>query len=177
MELASGGEAQEKTLTESMAAATISDSDSVVSTYASLPRAVLPRPTPQHLVLFQRGGPQALEMYHAPPPTPTWNARASAEQFIYEGEARPASAPPQTMESEVEEEYEENVVQVDAVAEETEEEEPISIPAWQNPNTKRRARQVFALLNQDVLDAMPTDNLIWIMQAGFQSLMSRRVHH
>ena len=54
MELASGGEAEDKTLTESMAAASISQS---VSTYASLPRAVLPRPTPQHLVLFQRGGP------------------------------------------------------------------------------------------------------------------------
>ena len=69
-------------------------------------------------------------------------------------------------------------MQVDAVAEETEEEEEtISIPAWQNPNTKRRARQVAALLNQDVIDAIPTENLIWIMQAGFQSLMSRRVHH
>ena len=111
---------QDKTLTESMAAATISDSASAVSTYASEPRAVLPRPTPQHIVLFQRGGPQALEMYHAPPPTPTWNARASAEQFIYEGEARPPSAPPQTMEAELDEEYEENIVQVDAVAEETE---------------------------------------------------------
>ena len=176
MELASGGETQHKTLTQSMAAASISEP---LSTYASLPRPPMPRPMPQQLVLFQRGGPQALEMYHVPPPTPTWNARASAEQFIYEGEARPASAPPQTMEGEVEEEYEENVVQVDAVAEETEEEEEetISIPAWQNPNTKRRARQVVALLNQDVLDAMPTDNLIWIMQAGFQSLMSRRVHH
>ena len=71
------------------------------------------------------------------------------------------------------------MIQVDAVAEETEEEdeETISIPPWQNPNTKRRARQVVALLNQDVLDAMQTDNLIWIMQGGFQSLMSRRVHH
>ena len=178
-EIASGGESDDKTLTESMAIASISDSASVVSTYASLPRPFLPRPTPQHLVLFQRGGPQALEMYHAPPPTPTWNAKASAEQFIYEGEARPASAPQPTT-SEDAAEDEEELIQVDAVAEETEEEEEeetISIPAWQNPNIKRRARQVVALINQDVLDAMPTENLIWIMQAGFQSLLSRRVHH
>ena len=177
-EMASGGESDDKTLTESMAIASISDSASVVSTYASLPRPFLPQPTPQHLVLFQRGGPQALEMYHALPPTPTWNSKASAEQFIYEGDARPASAPqPSTSEDAAEEEDE--LIQVDAVAEETEEEdkETISIPAWQNPNTKRPARQVVALLNLDVLDAMPTDNLIWIMQAGFQSLMSRRVHH
>ncbi len=39
------------------------------------------------------------------------------------------------------------------------------------------ARQVVALLDQDVLDAMPTDNLIWMMQAGFQSLAARRAHH
>ena len=119
-------------------------------------------------------------MYNVPPPTPTWNARASTEQFIYEGEARPASAPqPSTSEDAAEDE--EELIQVDAIAEETEEEEEeddtISIQAWQNPNTKRRARQVVALINQDVLDAMPTDNLIWIMQPGFQSLMSRRVHH
>ena len=118
-------------------------------------------------------------MYHAPQPPPTWNAKASAKQFIYEGEARPASVPqPSTSEGAAAED-EEELIQVDAIAEETEEEEEetISIPAWQNPNTKRRASQVVALLNQDVLDAMPTDNLIWIMQAGFQSLMSRRVHH
>ncbi len=54
-ELATGGESEDKTLTESMAAASISDSAAAVSTCASLPRAVLPRPTPQHLVLFQRG--------------------------------------------------------------------------------------------------------------------------
>ena len=54
-EIASGGESDDKTLTESMAVASISDSASVVSTYASLPRPFLPRPTPQHLVLFQRG--------------------------------------------------------------------------------------------------------------------------
>ena len=62
-EMASGGESDDKTLTESMAAASISES---ISTYASLPRPLLPRPTPPHLVLFQRGGPQALEMYMAP---------------------------------------------------------------------------------------------------------------
>ena len=94
-----------------------------------------------------------------PPPTPAFNANELAEHFIYEGEARPASAPPETMTGE------------------EEEEETICIQPWQNRNTKRRARQVVALLNQDVLDAMPTDNLIWIMQAGFQSLMSRRGHH
>ena len=66
---------------------------------------------------------------------------------------------------------------MDALADHEEQEETIGIPAWQNLNIKRRARQVVALLNQDVLDAMPTDNLIWIMQAGFQSLMSRRVRH
>ncbi len=54
MGLVTGGEAEDRTLTESMAAASILQA---VSTYASLPRAVLPRPTPQHLVLFQRGGP------------------------------------------------------------------------------------------------------------------------
>ena len=61
---------------------------------------------------------------------------------------------------------------MDALAEHEEEEESSSIPTWQNPNIKRRARQVVALLNQDVLDAMPTDDLIWIKQAVFQSLMS-----
>ncbi len=66
---------------------------------------------------------------------------------------------------------------MDGLADHEEQEETINLPAWQNPNTKRRARQVVALLNQDVLDPMPTDNLIWIMQAGFQSLMSHRVRH
>ena len=66
---------------------------------------------------------------------------------------------------------------MDALAEHEEEEESSSIPAWQNPNTKRSARHVVALRNQDVLDAMPTDDLIWIKQAVFQSLMSRRDHH
>ena len=89
MELATGGEVEDKTLTESMSAVSISQS---LSTYASKPRAVLPPPTPQHLVLFQRGGPHVLEMYHAQPPTPVWNSKASAEQFIYDSEARPASA-------------------------------------------------------------------------------------
>ena len=118
-------------------------------------------------------------MYHAPPPTPTWNSKASAEQFIYEGDGRPASAPQPSTSEDAANGEEDELIQVDAVAEETEEEEEetISIPAWQNPNTKRRARQVVALLHQDVIDAMPTDNLIWIMQAVFQSLMSRRVHH
>ena len=69
-EMASGGESDDKTLTESMAAASISGSAEAVSTYASLPRPLLPRPTPAHLVLFQGGGPQALEMYHAPQNTP-----------------------------------------------------------------------------------------------------------
>ena len=103
-------------------------------------------------------------MYHVPPPTPAWNSKASAEQFIYEGEARPASAPqPSTSEDDAPAAAEEeDSIQVDAIAEETEEEEEetISIPPWQNQNTKRRARQVVPLLNQDVLDAMPTDNLI-----------------
>ena len=176
----------DKTLTESMAAASISGSAEVVSTYASVPRAPLPRPPPPHLVLFQRGGPQALEMYQAPPRTPpqapAWNSNEIAEHFVYEGEARPASAPPPTTDEEHTAEYEQELIQVDAVAEETEEEEDgeeaaRSLPAWQNPNNKRRARQVVALIDQDVLDAMSTDNLIWIMQAGFQSLMSRRVRH
>ena len=102
-------------------------------------------------------------MYHAPPPTPTWNSKASAEQFIYEGDARPASAPQPSTSEDAAAAEEEELIQLDAVAEETEEEEDeetISSPAWQNPNTKRRARQVVALLNQVVLDAMPTDNLI-----------------
>ena len=50
------------------------------------------------------------------------------------------------MEDEAKKEDEENLVQVDPVAEETEEEESLRIPAWQNPNTKRRARQAVALL-------------------------------
>ena len=91
-----GGEAEDKTLTESMAAASISDSASVVSTSAPLPRPLLPRPTPQHLVLFQRGGPQLLEMYEAPapPPQPAWNSNPNDEHFIYEGETLEPSAPP-----------------------------------------------------------------------------------
>ena len=177
-EMASGGESDDKTLTEAMAAAQISNTAPATSTTTSEPgRPLLSRPQPQRLVLFQRGGPQALAMYHAPPPTPAWNANELAEHFIYEGEARPASAPPQTMDGEEEEEDEENLLQVDAVAEDEEEEmaEASSMPGWQNPRTKRRARQVLDLLDQEVLDAMSTDNLIWIMQAGFQSLVSRRV--
>ena len=58
-----------------------------------------------------------------------------------------------------------------------EEEQARSMPLWQNPQIKRRARQAFELLNQDVIDAMPTDKLIYIMQAGFHSLMSRRIRH
>ena len=81
------------------------------------------------------------------------------------------------MEEEAKKEDEQNLVQVNALAEHKEEEDSSSIPVWQNPKIKRRARQVVALLNQDVLDAMPTDTLIWIMRAGFQSLMSRDVRH
>jgi len=128
-------------------------------------------------VLFQRGGPQVLAMYQGPPATSAWNRNELAEHFIYEGEVHPATAQQQTMEDEAKKEDEKNLVHVDTVAEETEEEESVRIPAWQNPNTKRCARQAVALLNQVVLDAMPTDNLTWIMQAGFQSLMLRCVRH
>ena len=122
--------------------------------------------------MFQRGGPQALELHTLPPPTPGWN---SNEEFVYEGEMRPARPTPPPPPSPAAEEE----LQVDAVAEDEEEEmtEARSMPGWQNPRTKRRARQVLDLLDQEVLDAMSTDNLIWIMQAGFQSLMSRRVRH
>ncbi len=87
--------------------------------------------------------------------------------------ARPTPPPPPPTPTAEEE------LQVDAVAEETEEdeeeeEETRSIRSWKNA---QRARQVIALLDQDVLDSMSTDDLIWITQAGFQSLMSRRVHH
>jgi len=179
MELATGGVAEDKTLTESMAAASISDSASVVSTYATLPRPLLPRPTPQHLVLFQRGGPQVLEMYEAPapPPPPAWNSNPSDEHFIYEGETLEPSPPPPspTTGTDVAEDEE----QVDAIAEESEEEDADvrTLPAWHLAHNRRRARQVIALLDQNVLDAMPTDNLIWMMQAGFQSLTARRAHH
>jgi len=178
-EMVSGGESDDKTLTESMAAASISGSAQAVSTYATLPRPLLPRPTPPHLVLFQRGGPQVLEMYEAPlpPPPPAWNTNPNEEQFIYEGETREPSAPPPspTTGTDVAEEEE----QVDAVAEESEEEDSDvrTLPAWHLAHNRRRARQVIALLDQDVLDAMPTDNLIWMMQAGFQSLTARRAHH
>jgi len=163
-----------------MAAASISASAEVVSTYVSELRPPMPRPPPPRLVLFQRGGPQALEMFEAPlpPPPPAWNSNPNDEQFVYEGETREPSAPPPSpaMGEDVAEEEE----QVDAVAEETEEEEDSEVrtlPAWHHAHNRRRARQVIALINQDVLDAMPTDNLLWIMQAGFQSLMTRRVHH
>ena len=128
-------------------------------------------------VLFQRGGPQVLAMYQGPPATSAWNGNELAEHFIYEGEVHPATAQQQTMEDEAKNEDEENLVQVDPVAEETEEEESLRIPAWQNPNTKRRARQAVALLDTDVLDAMPTDDLIWITLAGCQSLTARLVRH
>ena len=141
----------------------------------------MPRPPPPHLVLFQRGGPQALEMFEAPlpPPPPAWNSNPNDEHFVYEGETREPSAPPSPAPAEDVEEEDE---QVDAVAEKTEEEEEEesevrTLPAWHQAHNRRRARQVIALINQDVLDAMPTDNLLWIMQAGFQSLMTRRVHH
>ena len=68
---------------------------------------------------------------------------------------------------------------MDAIAEETEEEdsEVRTLPAWNLAHNRRLARQVIALLDQDVLDAMSTDNLIWIIQAGFQSLTARRAYH
>ena len=178
-EMATGGVSDDKTLTNSMAAASISDSASVVSTYASLPRPLLPRPHTPRLVLFQRGGPQALEMFQAPlpPAPPAWNTNPNEEHFIYQGDTREPSAPPPspTTGTDVAEEEE----QVDAVAEESEEEdsEVRTLPAWHLAHNRRRARQVVALLDQDVLDAMPTDNLIWMMQAGFQSLAARRGHH
>ena len=178
--MASGGESDDKTLTESMAAASISGSAEVVSTYVSELRPPMPRPPPPHLVLFQRGGPQALEMFEAPlpPPPPAWNSNPNDEHFVYEGETREPSAPPPspaTGEDVAEEEE-----QVDAVAEDPDEDEDSQVrtlPAWPHAHNRRLARQVITLINQDVLDAMASDKLIWIMQAGFQSLMSRRVHH
>jgi len=178
-EKVSGGESDDKTLTESMAAASISGSVQEDSTYATLPRPLLPRPTPTHLVLFQRGGAQALEMFQAPlpPAPPAWNTNPNEEHFIYEGETLEPSPPPPspTTGTDVAEDEE----HVDAVAEESEEEDSDvqSLPAWHFAHNRRRARQVIALLDQDVLDAMPTDNLIWMMQAGFQSLTARRAHH
>jgi len=56
-------------------------------------------------------------------------------------------------------------------------EESLKIPAWHPTNNRRRARLVIALLDLDLLDVMPTDNLIWMMQSGFQSLTARRAHH
>ena len=179
-EMACGGESDDKTLTESMAAASISGSAQAGSTYATLPRPLLPRPTPPHIVLFQRGGPQALEMFEAPlpPPPPAWNLNPNDEHFIYEAEPHESSASPPSPATG--EDVAEEDEQVDAVAEETEEEEDSearTLPAWHQAHNRRRARQLLALINQDVLDAMPTDNLIWIMQAGFHNLMSRGVHH
>ena len=169
-ELASGGESDDNTLTEAMAAAQISSS---ASTTTSEPmRPLLPRPRPPRLVMFQRGGPQALELPTLPPPTPGWN---SNEEFVYQGEMRPARpTPPPPPSPDAEEE-----LQVDAMAEETEEdeEEEEETRCIMREQNAERARKVIALLDTDVLDSMSTDELIWIMQAGFQSLMSRRVHH
>ena len=99
------------------------------------------------------------------------------EHFIYEGETPLPSPPPPSPATA--EDVAEDEEHVDAVAEETEEEdsEVRTLPAWHQAHNRRRARQVIALLDQDVLDAMPTENLIWLMQAGFQSLMARRLHH
>ena len=68
---------------------------------------------------------------------------------------------------------------MDAIAEESEEEDADvrTLPAWHLAHNRRRARQVVALLDQNVLNAMPTDELIWMMQAGFQSLTARRAPH
>ena len=95
-EMARGGESDDKTLTESMAAASIYEIAQDLSTYATLPRPILPRPPPPHIVLFQRGGPQGLEMFQAPtpPPPPAWNTNPNDEHFIYEGETCEASGPP-----------------------------------------------------------------------------------
>ena len=73
-----------------MAASSISES---VSTST---RALSASP----FVLFQRGGPQVLAMYQCSPATSAWNGNELAEYFIYEGEVRPATAQPQTMEDE-----------------------------------------------------------------------------
>ena len=167
-ELASGGESDDNTLTEAMAAAQISTGSAVSTTTSEPVRPLLPRPRPPRLVMFQRGGPQALELHTLPPPAPGWN---SNEEFVYEGEMRLARPPPPPPSPAAEEE-----VQVDALSEEDEEEEEETRSIMREQNAQR-ARKVIALLDQDVLDAMSTDDLIWITQAGFQSLMSRRVHH
>ena len=60
-------------------------------------------------------------MCHGPSPTPAWNGKELGEHFIYEREMRPTSAAPQTMEDEIKKEDDENLVLVDAIAEETEE--------------------------------------------------------
>ena len=93
--------------------------------------------------------------------------RRKRRHNVYKGKQLASEPEPTTSENAGEDE--EELLQLDAFSEETEEEEEetISIPAWENPNTKRRAGHVVVLLNQYVLDAMATDNLIWIMQAGF----------
>ena len=112
-----------------------------------------------------------------PPPPPALNANPNDEHFIYEGETLELSAPPTSPTTEAD--GAEDAEQVDAIAEESEEEdsEVRTVPAWHLAHNRRRARQVIALLDQDVLDAMPTDNLIWMMQAGFKSLTARRARH
>ncbi len=117
-------------------------------------------------------------MYQAPPPPPqpARNSKPNDEHFIYEGDTRPPSPPPPWPNTAAD--VAEDEEQVNAVAEETEEEEGEGcLPAWHQAHNRGRERQVIALIDQDVLDAMSTDNVISIMQAGFQSLMARRVHH
>ena len=64
-------------------------------------------------------------MSHGLSPTPALNGKELTEHFIYEGEVCPASAPLQTMDDE------ENLVQVDRVAQNPceKEEESLAIPA------------------------------------------------
>ncbi len=56
-------------------------------------------------------------------------------------------------------------------------EESLKIPAWHLAHNRGRGRQVIILLDQNVLDAMRTDDPIWMMQASFQSFTPRRAHH
>ena len=79
--------------------------------------------------MFQRGGPQALELLPLPPPAPGWNSK---EEFVYEGEMRPFRPPPPPPCPAAEEE-----VQVDALSEEDEEEEEETRMSTREQNAQR----------------------------------------
>ena len=129
-EFAHGCNSVDKTMTQSMAAASISE----------------PVSTSQHALLLHPSCSSNAEDLKFSRCTnvrrrlPRGMGKELAEHFIYEGELHSATGQQQTMEYEAKKENKENLLQVDPVAEEKEEEESLRIPAWQKSSRSESRR-------------------------------------